>query len=153
MQDQTRLISPHLKVGVLRHVLIMFQSTPASGWHAPQTQKRKNRYFNPHPLPDDIIFARYLPSFCFAILLPLSSFCFIIGARDSSFLAPFPLFRTVAAVRNFYLLILYTTSYTKSRIKAPLTEQKNQKNDWQVLMMVLIYVYKYCRWYLRFKEV
>ena len=26
-----------------------------------------------------VIFARYLPSFCFAILLPLSSFCFIIG--------------------------------------------------------------------------
>ena len=47
--------------------------------------------------------------------------------KNSSFLAPFPLFRTVAAVRNFYLLILYTTSYTKSRIKAPLTEQKNQK--------------------------
>ena len=37
-----------------------------------------------------VIFARYLPSFCFAILLPLSSFCFIIGARDFSFLAPFP---------------------------------------------------------------
>nr|DAD86815.1 MAG TPA: hypothetical protein [Siphoviridae sp. ct91l7] len=33
----------------------MFQSTPASGWHASQTQKRKVKYFNPHPLPDDII--------------------------------------------------------------------------------------------------
>ena len=49
-----------------------------------------------------VIFARYLPSFCFAILLPLPSFCFIIGARDFSFLAPFLLFRTVAAVRNSY---------------------------------------------------
>ena len=39
-----------------------------------------------------VIFARYLPSFCFAILLPLPSFCFIIGARDFSFLAPFPFF-------------------------------------------------------------
>ena len=37
-----------------------------------------------------VIFARYLPSFCFAILLPLSTFCFIIGVRDFSFLAPFP---------------------------------------------------------------
>ena len=33
----------------------MFQSTPASGWHASQTQKRKNKYFNPHPLPDGTI--------------------------------------------------------------------------------------------------
>ena len=40
------------------------------------------------PVPT-VILARYLPSFCFAILLPLSSFCFIIGARDFSFLAPF----------------------------------------------------------------
>ena len=28
-----------------------------------------------------VIFARYLPSFCFAILLPLSSICFIIGGK------------------------------------------------------------------------
>ena len=49
-----------------------------------------------------VIFARYLPSFCFAILLPLLPFCFIIGSERSSFLAPFPLFRTVAAVRNSY---------------------------------------------------
>ena len=32
-----------------------------------------------------VIFARYLPSFCFAILLPLPSFCFIIGTRDPHF--------------------------------------------------------------------
>lgn len=41
-----------------------------------------------------VILARYLPSFCFAILLPLSSIYDIVGARDSSFLAPFPFLRS-----------------------------------------------------------
>ena len=73
-----------------------------------------------------VIFARYLPSFCFAILLPLPSFCFIIGARDFSFLAPFPSFRTVAAVRNSYDRLSHptaglSTSYKKKPINIPVT--------------------------------
>ena len=45
---------------------------------------RAKIFFQIAPVPT-VILARYLPSFCFAILLPLSSFCFIIGARDPHF--------------------------------------------------------------------
>ena len=45
---------------------------------------RAKIFFQIAPVPT-VIFARYLPSFCFAILLPLPSFCFIIGAEISHF--------------------------------------------------------------------
>ena len=68
-------------------------------------------FFQIAPVPT-VILARYLPSFCFAILLPLSSICFIIGgkrfliSRSFSFL----LFRTVAAVRNSYGRLSHPTA-------------------------------------------
>ena len=41
---------------------------------------RAKIFFQIAPVPT-VILARYLPSFCFAILLPLSSICFIIGGK------------------------------------------------------------------------
>ena len=49
-----------------------------------------------------VILARYLPSFCFAILLPRSSIWFIIGGKRFLISRSFPLFRTAATVRNSY---------------------------------------------------
>ena len=73
-----------------------------------------------------VIFARYLPSFCFAILLPLSSICFIIGgkrfliSRSFSFV-PHGCSRAEFLCRLSHPTAGLSTSYKKKPINIPVT--------------------------------